>query len=178
MMEKSKAEVETMVTDFLKMIGEERYTVELRSKKSKSRDANSYLWVLCDKIAKEVKSTTREEVYRKAIKDVGVYDDLAVSEKATQRLLKGWNEKGIGWFSESFGESKVKGADKVRVYYGSSIYSNEEMSVLIDEVIFRAKELGIETLPPDEVERLKDLWGAKGGSGGEQTNDSEDNSGK
>lgn len=162
MIEKSKAEVEKMVNDFLDMIGEERYVAELKSKKGKSRDINSYLWVLSDKIAKAIKGT-KEDVYRDAIREVGVFDDLAVSEKATQRLLKGWNERGIGWFSESFGESKVKGADKVRVYYGSSIYDNSEMTRLVDYIITEAKRLGIETLPPDEVERLKALWEVKGG---------------
>lgn len=29
----------------------------------------------------------------------------------------------------------------------------------IDEIVSQAKELNIETLPPDEVESLKALWG-------------------
>jgi hypothetical protein len=32
------------------------------------------------------------------------------------------------------------------------------MAVLIDGIISEAKEMGIETLPPREVERLKEMW--------------------
>ena len=38
-------------------------------------------------------------------------------------------------------------------------YDTREMSILIDEIVSQAKELNIETLPPDEVESLKALWG-------------------
>ena len=45
-------------------------------------------------------------------------------------------------------------------YYGSSFYSVEEMAHLIDLVVQDCKELGIETIPPEELERLKNMWGA------------------
>ena len=43
-------------------------------------------------------------------------------------------------------------------YYGSSVYNSKEMSVFIDEVIDRAKELGIDTRTPEEIARMKSLW--------------------
>jgi hypothetical protein len=32
------------------------------------------------------------------------------------------------------------------------------MSILIDGIVSEAKELGIDTIPPNEIERLKNLW--------------------
>ena len=129
-----------------------------RRKKPRSLNANSYMWVLCDRIAKVV-SLPKEDVYREAVKQVGVYDDIAVTEKGKDRLIQWWHEKGLGWFAEDFGESKVKGASRVRVYYGSSVYSQEEMSRLVDFIVGEASELGIEVMTPRELEELKNKWG-------------------
>ena len=140
-----------------KLDKENEYSLELKSNKRRSMDANRYMWVLCDRIAKAIKST-KDDVYREAIQSVGVYDDIAVVADASARLVKNWSEQGVGWLAESFGESKVKGADKVRVYYGSSTYDTKEMARLIDHVVALAKELGIETMVPQELERLKQNW--------------------
>jgi len=35
------------------------------------------------------------------------------------------------------------------------VYDTKEFSVLLDEVITEAKELGIDTATPDEIERMK-----------------------
>jgi hypothetical protein len=35
----------------------------------------------------------------------------------------------------------------------------KEMAHFIDGIVFECKQLGIETLPPDELERLKEQWG-------------------
>lgn len=189
MTDKTKAEVEKLVVDFLKMIGEERYDVELRSRKSKSRDANSYLWVICTKISQRVEGARppKEDVYRDIVKAVGKYSDKPVLAEEVEDRLEAWERQGIGFFTEYL-DHKLRVVyyewnDKtfakqyyvIRHYYGSSTYNNEEMSILIDEAVYRAKELGIETLPPDEVARLKALWGTKGGepSGGRLDQDSQ-----
>jgi len=126
-------------------------------KKPRSMTANSYLWVLCDKIAKVLQGT-KEEVYQNAVKSVGVYEDIAVVSVGAEKFVKNWEEKGIGWFADNFGESKVKGANRIRVYYGSSVYSQEEMSRLVDSVVEEAKNLGIEVMPPDRIAELKEKW--------------------
>jgi len=97
-------------------------------------------------------------VYREAVKQVGIYDDIAGTPQAVERLMENWTEKGVGWFAESFGESKVKGADKVRLYYGSSTYLQPEMSRLVDYIVGEAQNLKIETMTPVEIERMKANW--------------------
>ena len=45
-----------------------------------------------------------------------------------------------------------------KIYKGSSEYDSREMAILIDGVISEAKEMGIETMTPQELERLKKSW--------------------
>jgi len=127
-------------------------------KHKRSLDANSYLWVLCDKIA-EIVHTTKLDVYKSHVLDVGVFDDVAVIDNATNRFLQNWNNKGIGWIAEILPCCKLSGCKKVRCYYGSSSYNTSEMARLIENVVYEAKHLGIETLTPNELEELKQKWG-------------------
>ena len=53
------------------------------------------------------------------------------------------------------------GYTNVMFYQGSSVYDTKQMSILIDGLVADAKELGIETMTPDELERIKTAWGDK-----------------
>lgn len=44
---------------------------------------------------------------------------------------------------------------------GSHEYNTKEMSVLIDALVEDCKEQGIETLPPEKIERMKASWTGK-----------------
>lgn len=44
---------------------------------------------------------------------------------------------------------------------GSSDYDTKEMASLIDGVVSECRQMGISTLPPDEIERMKRNWGMK-----------------
>ena len=48
-----------------------------------------------------------------------------------------------------------------KVYRGSHSYDSKEMSVLIDGTVEEAKALGIETLPPEELERMMEHFKKK-----------------
>jgi hypothetical protein len=128
-----------------------------QQKKKRSLDANALLWVLCQKIA-EVIHTTKESVYQKFIKEVGQFEIVPIKAEAVERWIEVWNSKGLGWFAEVIEDSKLPGYKKVISYYGSSVYDQREMSVLLDEVVRECRELGIETLPPDEIKALKESW--------------------
>lgn len=45
----------------------------------------------------------------------------------------------------------------------SSTYDSREMSILIDGTVEECKEAGVDTETPDEIARLKALWGEKNG---------------
>lgn len=133
--------------------------VEIKPHREKrSLDANAYMWVLCDKIAGKL-HTTKESIYRIFVKQVGVFDWVAIKEDAADLFCEVWKTKGIGWITE-VEESKLKGCKKICCYYGSSSYDTAQMARLIDEIVYQAKAMGIEVLPPDELDELKQKWGA------------------
>lgn len=125
-------------------------------RKKRSKNANDYFWVLVDKIAKN-QGVSPVEVYRKEIREVGVYEPLPVREDCLERFSKAWQERGLGWFTVVIDDS-FPGYKKVFAYYGSSTYNSEEMSRLINNTIEDAKALGIETATPQELSLLLDEW--------------------
>lgn len=126
-------------------------------RKARSLDANAYMWQLIDKIA-DKSNQKRADVYRHAIRENGVFDDVAVQDKAVETLKKKWETKGVGWFTDEF-DSTLPGCKKIRLYYGSSSYDSKEMSRLIDAVVQDAEQMEIETKTPQEIAELKEAWG-------------------
>ena len=47
-----------------------------------------------------------------------------------------------------------------QVYRGSHTYDTKEMSILINGTVQEAKDLEIETMPPDELERMMKVYEA------------------
>lgn len=137
---------------------QEKLTVKVgKFKKKRSLDANAYAWLLIGKIAEKT-NTTKQEVYREAIRDIGVYDVVCIKEEAAPALRSAWEGHGIGWQTEVM-LSKLDGCTNVLLYYGSSTYDREQMSRLIDNIVQDCKALGIETKPPDELASLLGEWG-------------------
>lgn len=128
-----------------------------KPRKSRSLDANAYLWVLCQKIAQAVGST-KEEVYRECVKRKGQFVIVPIREDALDTFTARWGGQGVGWPVEVLDNSKLEGYKKVIAYYGSSTYNSQEMSALLDEVISEAKLLGIPTETPDEIALMKARW--------------------
>lgn len=142
---------------------EREYNVEIKQyRKKRSLDANAYMWTLCDKISQVVPETTKEDVYRDAIHHVGVFETFPLKDDAVERWIERWQTNGTGWISEVLHKAKTPGYTIVISYYGSSTYNTKEMSRLIDNVVMTAKQCGVETLTPDEIERMKAAWGEKG----------------
>lgn len=123
-------------------------------KEKRSLDSNAYAWVLIGKIAKKL-HITKEEVYKKNIKEMGKYEILPIKNEAVSTFINAWSSKGIGWLCEVLGESKIENYTNVIAYYGSSIYNTKEMSIFIDGVVQEATQLGIETLTKEEIEKMK-----------------------
>ena len=128
-----------------------------KASKMKSRDANAYCWVIIDKIAEKT-GIRKSEVYRHAIKEIGgVSTTVCVQDKAVDRLREGWEKNGIGWQTDTL-KSRIDGCTNVILYYGSSVYTSQQMSRLIDSLVQEAEGLGIPTYP-EETERMKAQWG-------------------
>ena len=150
------------IQQFISGLTDRQYVVTVKEYKPKrSLDANSYMWVIADKIAKAMHDgkTTKEDVYRHAIREVGEWEDKPIPSDDVEKHIKMWGMIGEGWFSEERRDSKLPGHKVVRDYYGSHIYDTVSMSRLIDYIVEEAKELGIPTETPDEIARLKAAWG-------------------
>ena len=125
----------------------------------RSLDANSYLWVLCGKIAELVVST-KEEVYQKCVNEAGQYEIVPIKREDIKKYKRMWESQGIGYMTEVLGECKrTKGYMNVIRYYGSSTYDSKQMATLIDNVVQECEGLGIETIPPEELKSLCGAWG-------------------
>lgn len=120
---------------------------------SRSLDSNSYLWTLCTEIAKKIGST-KEEVYKAQIREVGEYTPLPIKHEAVFDFERIWSAHGIGWFIDVVDDSKIPGYKLIFAYQGSSTYDTKQMSRLIDNVIQDCQALGIETRNPAEIQSL------------------------
>ena len=120
-------------------------------REKRSLNANAYAWVLIGKIADVVRAS-KEEVYLEMLKRYGKSEVVSV--------LSDIDVDGYFKYFEPFAESTLNGKTftHYRIYKGSSEFDTREMSVLIDGIISEAEELEIETLPPHEIERLKEMW--------------------
>jgi hypothetical protein len=129
-----------------------------KANKKRSLDANAYFWVLCGKLAAKL-NIPRIEIYRNYIKDIGDNSiTVCVVEKKAERIVADWQNNGLGWIAETI-PSKLEGCMNVILYEGSSVYDTAQMSRLIDFCVTDCKAQGIETMTPDELERLCEAWG-------------------
>lgn len=149
--------------DFKQMVDDmrecEKLSIEVKPyRERRSLDANAYFFVLVDKLAEKL-NTTKEEIYRNAIKEIGgVSETICVRDKAVKRLCESWSKNGLGWQTDTF-PSKIEGCTNVILYYGSSTYDTAQMSRLIDNIVQDCKAVGIETRTPDEIANLLSMWG-------------------
>ena len=150
--------IDTFIQQIFMLDKETIYDVSIKKHRNKrSRDANGYCWVLCKKIA-DVIGNTKEDVYRTSIKQVGSFEVIPVKNEAVDKFMSAWQSKGIGWVSEVLSESKINGYTNIIAYYGSSTYDSRDMSILIDNLVYQAKELNIDVMTEEEIANLKSLW--------------------
>lgn len=148
-----------------KFMAQEAYGKDLNMtladyKKKRSTDANAYCWVLCGKIAEVMPEKSPRDVYRENVRKVGVYLQMNMWENAVPTFEEKWESKGIGWFVDLVDDDSQPGFKLIHAFYGSSTYDTAEMSRLIDSVIQDAQAVGINTMTPKEIERLKACWRA------------------
>jgi len=166
----SKCEIASLVGDTLVIVlnGANRHELEsleqgkdYRIKLTKwtekrSLNANAYAFVLCTKIAQAIGSS-KDEVYEQMLQAYGTVDEdfppITVIAGADMTITK------EHWLRIDTRKVGGKDFDCYLRIKGSSEMDKKEMAHFIDGIVFECKQLGIETLPPDELERLKEQWG-------------------
>ena len=117
-------------------------------KQKRSLTQNAYFWVLVNEIA-NVTKLSKDEIHLQMLKEYGQNEVFSIrSDIDVSRYLK---------YYEEIGKGKVNGKEftHYRVFKGSSEMDSREMAILIDGVVQEAEQLGIPTLTPNEIARLK-----------------------
>lgn len=155
-------EIDTQPVDELVAIKDMALDIIAKKHRNKrSLDANAYFHVLVGKIADRLKISkprckniliTRygQQEFLDDGGQVVIKTNIDVDKMMEQEVLH----------CLPCGTKIENGSEVVfyKVYRGSHTYDSKEMSVLIDGTVSEAKELGIDTMTPEEIERLVNLW--------------------
>lgn len=129
-----------------------------KHRKKRSLDQNAYFHKLIGEIAKAVGSSTTE------IKNgmISRYGQINYVDGKVDWVLKPdafkWERYELMHLKPST-HTIEEGGELMRVYIvmrGTHTYNSKEMSLIIDSVVMEAKELGIETLPPEVLARMRE----------------------
>lgn len=126
-------------------------TIDIKElEKAKTPSQNRFFWEIVTKIAnhKNVMST-KEEVYQHMLMH---YGEPIAELKAPKVIDQG--DMDIHYILQKKGRKY----NHYLVVKGISLMTSKEMTTFIEHAINEAKELGIDTTPPYEWERLKRLW--------------------
>lgn len=144
---------QSVMNCFDELSTEDKLSIKIdKYREKRSLNANNYAWALISAIGNATRKS-KEAVYLDMLKDYGQSEMISV--KAHIKL-----DQYIKYYEEA-GESVLNGNlfKHYKVYKGSSEFDKREMSIFIDGVVQEAKNLGIDVRTPDEIARLKSLWG-------------------
>ena len=131
----------------------------VRYTQRRSLDANAYFHVLVGKIA-DVLTISKAKAKNVLICKYGqpqLLPDgniMVYKTNAPEEFM--WEQEAIHCIPVKYDGN----ATFYKVYRGSHTYDTKEMSILIDGTVADAKELGIETATPAELQEMKERWGA------------------
>lgn len=117
-------------------------------KEKRTLTQNAYMWSLINEIANKVR-LSKEDTYIKLLKDYS--QSMLAPIRADIDVAKFFK------YYDEVRTTKINGVDfKIyKVYEGSSHMNKEEFSILLDGVRQEAEQLGISTLTPEEISRLR-----------------------
>ena len=136
---------------------------ELKKKSNKrSLNQNSYYWVLLGKIADKMQ-ISKTIMHNRMLRDYGqiqfigdkpVRMVIPDTDEAEERILEAdtYHLKPTAQVQEGTDGLMYRTYVMLR---GSHDYNSEEMSILINGLVEEAKQIGIETLTPRELEKMR-----------------------
>lgn len=128
-----------------------------KHKKKRSLDANAYFHVLVGKIAEKV---TISKAKAKNIL-ISKYGQVELLPDGSPFIYKTNAPVEYMMELENIHSIPVKYTDEAtfyKIYRGSHTYDSYEMSKLIEGTVADAKEQGIDTMTPAEIERMVSAW--------------------
>lgn len=116
-------------------------------KEKRSLSQNAYAWKLITEIGNAIRKS-KEEVYLQMLEDYGQSEIVSiVSNVSPVGFFKYYKEMGTGTINN-------KEFTHYKIFKGSSEFDTKEMTIFIDGIIQECKQLGIETLTPDEIAKM------------------------
>lgn len=137
--------------------------VQFREKRS--LNANSYYWQLLSQLADKLR-VSKPFLHNQMLRRYGQIQlldgkPMYLSIKDTEAVRKAIDEAEDYHLKPTAEVRAGKDGDNWRTYLmlkGSHELDTREMAILIDGIVDEAKEQGIQTLTPNELERLKATW--------------------
>lgn len=139
-------------------VADKRLTVKAKTfKKKRSLDSNAYAWLLISKIA-DILRTTKEDVYCQMLQRYGQPQTDELGQVVLITVLSKVDIGKYGIYAKKVDSGILNGKEftSYMVLRGSSTYDTREMSIFIDGVVRDAQELGIDTVPVVELEKMKE----------------------
>lgn len=140
------------------LIGEDVKFDVSKARQHRSLNANAYFYQLCGEIAEAIDSS-KDEVHHQMIFRYGQYKrtkdgNLVFCMRPTSEDFMDDPTRHL----KPTGKTEMRNGVSYSWYVemrGSHEYNTQEMAKLIDGVVSECKELGIETLSPDEIKRIE-----------------------
>ncbi|MBP3538679.1 MAG: hypothetical protein J6J62_02420 [Oscillospiraceae bacterium] len=132
-------------------------SIEIKKyRKPRSLNANSYFHVLCEKIAVATKQGN-DEVKKQMVMEYGTYARLPDGGIAGATLPAAANPENYYPYAKWYKDMEIDGREYSCYIFmkRTSEMDTAEFSRLLEGTIRDAKELGIETMTPAELERLE-----------------------
>ena len=135
--------------------------------KPRSLDSNGYAWKLLGLLAEKL-DTSAYELYEHYLREQPkLYEDkdgkhitvtIPASVPISEISIRPKDgSEGLHWlFYKSSTDGRFNSYIRIR---GSSSFDSAEMTHFIANIVFDCKEQGVDTETPDEIARLKALWG-------------------
>ena len=152
--------VRTLPTGLDELMEEDLSVSVTKWREKRSLTANAYYWVLVGKIS-DVTGRSNAEVHNMLLRRYGVPEIvngemIAVMVPNTEEAEKEVLQKEIYHLKPT---SMIRGDRRGYVLLkGSSDFDSKEMSRLITGTVEEAEEIGIETLPPEELRRMLEAY--------------------
>lgn len=156
-----KKDAKTIVNMFSDLKPGVEYDISVKKRGKRSLNANNYHWSLCEQMSKILK-TSKYEVHNQLMIHYGT-DWIDEAGDRIYVLMKD-NDSYLKKETEHYRPTDATEDRKGKLYrwfvllLPSHLMNTKEMSELIDGTVSEAKELGIDTRTPDEIERMKALW--------------------
>ena len=155
----TEAVFEVPTKDLIKLVGQDVRLKVTKWHEKRSLDANAYFHVLCDKLRQAI-GISMAHCKNDLITTYGQIDYLS---EGVPIVYKTNAPPEFICEREEIHMKYIKSVDDTyfyKVYRGSHTYDTKEMAQLIDGAVMECKAHDIETLPPEQLMRLKQAWRA------------------